>query len=106
MHGGMQPPEKGGAGLPPPRLRPQPSRPHLATTFTWLAPCWISFAASVTIGSSSMLKVGFLFIFDCALVNSSFALSFVFFHLSHYKSCKTKYHGTSGTMSIAKAYVI
>jgi len=33
MHGGMQPPEKGGAGLPPPRLRPQPGAPA-----TWWAP--------------------------------------------------------------------
>jgi hypothetical protein len=81
MHGGMQPPEKGGAGLPPPRLRPQPGGPHLATAFAWLAPCWTSFAASATIESSLMLKVGFLFIFDCALVNSSFALSLFYYFL-------------------------
>jgi hypothetical protein len=77
MHGGMQPPEKGGAGLPPPRLRPQPGAPA-----NWWAPpghrlravgslldllCffgygWIQFG----------VEMGFLIIFDCAFLNSSF----------------------------------
>ena len=116
MHAGMQPREKGGAGLPPPRLRSQPGAPatwwappghrlHMACSLLDLLCCfgydWVQFDVE-----GELLVYFWLRTCEFVFCKLRFLYFIVFFHLSHYKSCKTKYHGTSGTMSIAKAYVI
>ena len=90
MHAAMQPPEEGGAGEPPPGLRPQPRWAPLATTFAWSVVLWALILLVVTDGSSSSF-VGFsLLELVCVFskyefLHCAFLVSFALFHVSYLK---------------------
>ena len=95
MHAAMQPPEEGGAGEPPPGLRP-----HLVAPATWVGPpshhlrvvgCALGLILLVVTDGSSSSFVGFsLLELVCVFskyefLHCAFLVSFALFHVSYLK---------------------
>jgi hypothetical protein len=88
MHAAMQPPEEGGAGEPPPGLRPQPGWAPLATTCVWSVVLWALILLVVTDGSSSSF-VGFSLLELVCVFSKYEFLHCHFFYLLHFSTCHT-----------------